>query len=96
MAIVPDNKKGWSFIKKMQTVINDLESSDDDLQDLKTKWIAESPSIGSDGFPMSGAEVAQANAMLEAFHTFITVDHAATITMLKSKNVGSHKGNALD
>lgn len=95
MANVPDNKKGLSLIKRTRVIITSLEANDVSLQSIKTAYQNANPDVNVEGFPMAAQEVSDANAMITAYNDFITA-HATTITMLKNKNVGSHKGNALD
>lgn len=95
MANVPDNKKGLTLIKKAQGLITRHESLNNDWQALKTAYQNANPNVNAEGFPMTAQEVSDSNNMITAHATFMN-DHSATITMLKNKDVGSHKGNALD
>lgn len=90
-----DNKKAWSLIHKTKNIIANMISDNTDLQAIKTSYQSHNPDTNAEGFPLTAQEVIDTNAMITAHNTFVT-DHAATITMLQNKNVGSHKGNALD
>ena len=91
MANVPDNKKGWSFIKAAQELI----ASDEGWALLRTKFQNAGLNINAAGFPLTAQEVSDINDFIVAHNTLMT-DHAAILTILKNKNIGSHKGNALD
>lgn len=95
MANVPDNKKGWTLIKRAQELIAREESLDTAWQSLKDDYQSANPNINTPGFPLTAQEVSDASAMIAAHSTFLS-DNATIITTLKNKNVGSHKGNALD
>lgn len=95
MANVPDNIKGWSFIKKLQDAFTVISNTNDQLQDLKSKWQVANIDVNVGGFPLTSQEVTAANDLIVATNTFIN-DNAAVINGLLEKNVGSHKGNALD
>ena len=95
MANVPDNIKAWSFIKKLQDNFTIISDKNDELQALKTSWQDAGIDTGVEGFPLTPQEVSAANTLIVAMNTFMT-DNAAVIDGLLAKNVGSHKGNALD
>jgi len=83
-----DRKRIQSFIQGLLDCIDNLETTNGSMQSLRDAWIAKNPDLTS--HPITGAQVTQANNMIQALNTFVTSDWAATITMIKSYDKPTH------
>ena len=95
MADIPDNIKGWSYIKKLQDYYSSIIDANNNLQSLKSTWQAEGVDIEVEGFPLTSQEVNLAANAINSTNTYIS-DIQTFLDGLMAKNIGSHKGNALD
>lgn len=91
--IMTDIQKVQSMIHGMLSGITDLESCDSKLQTIKTKYQNASPNLA--GANLNADQVIDTTALITWLHTGLTT-HGATIAMLKSKFIKSHRGVSLD
>lgn len=91
--VLSDKKKVQSFIQGILPETTRLELTNTNLQSMKTKWQNHNPDVT--GSNLTSQNVTDANALITAVASVLS-DHAAIITTLKSKNVGSHGTGALD
>jgi hypothetical protein len=90
---IADTKKVQSLIQGILLAIVDLESADSLMQIIKTKYQNANPDLTNSN--MTTQQVTDTNTMIAAVASVLS-DHAAIITVLKSKNIPSHGIKSLD
>ena len=88
-----DTKKVQSFIQGLLPELTKLESVNENLQNLRGKWLAHNPNLA--GSNLTVQNVADTNYLVNAINALL-IDHAAIIGTLKSKNHESHGTKSLN
>lgn len=90
-----DIQKVQSLIQKtLNGVIGLLENANTNAQAVKIKYNNANPSLA--GSNLDTDQVEDVTALFSWLNDGLTITHASTIAMLKSKDIPSHRGVSLD